>query len=157
MLELNLTLLVQIGLFLVFAGLMNAVFFKPVARVLEERKAYIDGKHARARQDLASIEALRTDYETKIQEARRESQDRIAQALKESETERLALVSSVRQDVERQVGEARESIRQERDQALAELESTISDLSNLMAGRIAGEAALAGAGASAPTHEGSDA
>jgi F-type H+-transporting ATPase subunit b len=161
MLELNVTLLVQIGLFLIFAGLMNAVFFKPVARVLEERKAYIDGKHARARDNLTAIEALRSDYEAKIQEARRDSQDRIAQTLKEAETERQALVARLRGDLERQVGEARETIRQERDQALAELETTISDLSGLMASRIAGEATLATAGgtvsATLPTHEGSDA
>ena len=42
MLELDGTLLVAIISFIIFAFIMNEVLYKPIIKILEERKAFID-------------------------------------------------------------------------------------------------------------------
>lgn len=139
MLELNLTLWIQMALFMVFAALMNAVFFRPVTKVLEERRAYVASKHAQAKQDLSQIQALQEDYETRLKASRLEAQEAIQAAVGEAERARQALLASVKTEVDQQISAARESIRAEREAALAELSGDVSQLAGLIARKAAGE------------------
>jgi F-type H+-transporting ATPase subunit b len=149
MLALNLTLLIQMALFLVFAGIMNAIFFKPVTKALADRKAYIQQQHAQATSDLQAIAALQTDYEARLKAARQEAQEAIAQAVGQAESHRHELLASVKTEVAGQVASARESIRSERDQALAELSGDVSQLASLIARKVAGESSVAAVGGGA--------
>lgn len=133
MLELNLTLVVQMAIFMVFAALMNAVFFRPVTKVLEERRAYVANKHAQAKQDLSQIQALQDDYETRLKTSRLEAQEAIHAAVGEAEKQRQALLASVKAEVDQQISAARETIRAEREAALAELSGDVSQLAGLIA------------------------
>lgn len=139
MLELNLTLWIQMALFMVFAALMNAVFFRPVTKVLEERRAYVASKHAQAKQDLSQIQTLQEDYETRLKASRLEAQEAIQAAVGEAERARQALLASVKTEVDQQISAARESIRAEREAALAELSGDVSQLAGLIARKAAGE------------------
>lgn len=139
MLELNLTLVVQMVIFMVFAALMNAVFFRPVTKVLEERRAYVASKHAQAKQDLSAIQALQDDYETRLKASRLEAQEAIQAAVGEAEKQRQALLASVKTEVDRQISAARETIRAEREAALAELSGDVSQLATLIARKAGGE------------------
>lgn len=145
MLDLNLTLLIQMALFLVFAGIMNVIFFKPVTKVLEERRAFVAGKHAQAKQDLDQIQALQQDYETRMKAARVEAQEAIAAAVAEAESKRQALLTSVKAEVGAQIESARQSIRSERDAALNELSGDVSALANLIARKAGAEPAAVSA------------
>lgn len=142
MLELNLTLVVQMALFLVFAGLMNAVFFGPVTRTLAERKAYIASKQAQASADLQQAQALQHDYEVRLKAMRLETQDAIQTAVAEAEAKRQALLASVKTEVDRQVAEARETIRSERDRAIDGLAADAGQLASLIAHKVMGESAV---------------
>jgi len=145
MLDLNLTLLIQMALFLVFAGIMNAIFFKPVTKVLEERRAYVQGKHAQAKEDLDQIQALQQDYETRMKAARVEAQEAISAAVAEAESKRQALLTSVKTEVGAQIESARQSIRAERDAALNELSGDVSSLATLIARKAGAEPATVSA------------
>lgn len=141
MLDLNLTLWIQMALFLVFAGIMNALFFRPVTKVLEERRAYVATKHAEAKQDLSQIQALQQDYDTRMKAARVEAQEAIASAVAEAESKRQVLLTSVKAEVGEQIESARKTIRAERDAALNELAGDVSALANLIARKAGAEPA----------------
>lgn len=143
MLELNLTLLVQMAIFLVFAGLMNVLFFRPVTKVLEERRAYVANKHAQAKQDLSQIQSLQDDYEKRLKEARLEAQGAIQAAVLDAERQRQTLLTSVKAEVDQQIMAARSTIRAERDAALAELSGDVSQLAGLISRQVGAESVVA--------------
>lgn len=140
MLELNLTLLVQMGLFLVFAWLLNLVFFLPVTRVVEERKAYLAGQQEKADQALKQAQDLQADYEARLKAAHTQTQEAIQAAVKEAEAKRQALLESVKRDVEQEVVSARASIRTERAEALASLQGEVGQFTDLIKRKVLGGA-----------------
>ena len=149
MLELNLTMVIQMALFLVFATLMNVIFFRPVTKVLKERQAYIEDTHAKAKQDLAQIQVLQNDYETRLKAARLEAQEAIQTAVGEAEKQRQELLASVKTEVEQQISTARETIRAERDAVLTELSGDVSQLATLIAHKAGLEPAVVSQGVEA--------
>lgn len=140
MLELNLTLLVQMGLFLVFAWLLNLVFFRPVTRVMEERKAYVAEQQEKANQALKQVQDLQADYDTRLKAAHTQAQEAIQAAVKEAESRRQALLDSVKRDVEKEVVSARESIRNERASAVASLQGEVGPFTDLIKRKVLGGA-----------------
>ncbi len=63
--------------FLLLTALLNAVFYKPLTKVLDERDEYIRGGATDSREMLAKAESIVAEYEKQIAEARRESQNLI--------------------------------------------------------------------------------
>ncbi|HEY9721084.1 MAG TPA: ATP synthase F0 subunit B [Oscillatoriaceae cyanobacterium] len=138
MLELNLTLLVQMGLFLVFAWLLNLVFFRPVTRVISERQAYVAAERQKADAALKQVQDLQADYETRLKDAHVLAQDAIHAAVKEAEAKRHTLLEQVKRDVEQEVVSAREAIRSERQSAIASLEGEVGQFADLIKHKVLG-------------------
>lgn len=136
MLSLNPTLWIQMALFLVFAGLMHVVFFKPVTRVLAERKAYVARHHAEAHEDLRRIQVLQEDYEARLKAARVEAQEAIQAAVAAAEAKRAVMMTEAKAEVATQVAGARAAIREEKDAALAALSEDVQALASLVARKV---------------------
>lgn len=132
MLEINLTLPIMMVMFLLFAIAMNAVFFGPVTRALEARKAYVAEQTDRASQALAESKTMQADYETRLKAAQVQAHEAIAAAMKEAEGKRQALLEQVKADVAKEVEAARASVREERDRAVAGLAGEVSAFSDLI-------------------------
>lgn len=112
--------------FLLLAALLNAIFYKPLTKALDDRDNYIRTSETEARERLAKAEMLAKQYEEQLASARRESQavinsaqedarkisaQKIAEALKESETQRR----QAQEEIDRQKQEAMGSLEQEVD------------------------------------------
>lgn len=132
MLEINLTLPIMMVMFLLFAIAMNAVFFGPVTRALEARKAYVAEQTDRASQALAESKTMQADYETRLKAAQVQAHEAIAAAMKEAEGRRQVLLDQVKADVAKEVEAARVSIRQERDRAVAGLSGEVTAFSDII-------------------------
>ncbi len=132
MLEINLTLPIMMVMFLFFAIAMNAVFFGPVTRTLDARKAYVAEQTDRAIQAIAESKTMQADYETRLKAAQVQAHEAIAAAMKEAEGHRQALLEQVKADVAKEVEAARASIRSERDRAVAGLTGEVTAFSELI-------------------------
>lgn len=147
MLNINLTLFVQMGLFLIFAVLLNQVFFKPVTRVLAERKEHIDRQMAQATDALKQVQELQANYDAKLKAAHHEAQEAIQAAIGEADKKRQALVDAVKLDISKDVESARASIQAERSAALATLEGEVGQFSEAIKRKVlSGSPAYSGAG-----------
>ncbi|MEB3330251.1 MAG: hypothetical protein VKQ33_13565 [Candidatus Sericytochromatia bacterium] len=140
MLEINLTLPIMTVMFLVFAIGMNLVFFGPVTRALEARKAHIAGQQAAAAASLEAARALQADYEARLKAAQGEAQAAIQAALKAAEANRQALLGAVKAEVAGELSAARATIREERDRAMAALAGETGGFSELIQRKVLGEA-----------------
>jgi F-type H+-transporting ATPase subunit b len=116
--------------------ILNALFFRPVGRAVEEREGYIATSRADAKQKLAQAKRLEVDLSVQLKEARQQAQQLIVEAEQEVDKlyrEALALAQA---DANATRERARREIEAERDQALASLAADADRLGNLIVDRL---------------------
>ena len=138
MLTLNLTLPVMMVLFLVFAWLMNLVFFRPVVKKLQERQDFIRKQHEQAQAATQKVADLQADYEARLKTAHTQAQDAIQTAIKEAEGKRQALLAGIKTEVDAEVEAARKSIQTERANAVASLQGEVGQFAELIKRKVMG-------------------
>jgi F-type H+-transporting ATPase subunit b len=125
--------------FVVFLAIIWTFAFKPVQRMLAERKERIEEglrDAEQARQDRESAEAERL---AAIQEARREANDILARAQKVADESRERDLSATREELERLRTRAAADIESEKQRAIGELRAEVADLALQAASRVVGE------------------
>ncbi len=112
--------------------ILNALFFKPVGKVVEEREDYVLTSRAEAKKKLAEVEKLETDLKNQLKGARQAAQKVIAEAEDDSDKlykEALSLANS-------EANASREKVRREidsqRESALNQLKSDADKLGDLI-------------------------
>ena len=116
--------------------ILNALFFKPVGRVVEEREAYITTNRTEAKQKLAEVKRLETELREQLKEARMAAQKVINSAEEDSDKlyrEALALANA---EANASREKARREIDSQRDSAISELKADSDNLGNLIVERL---------------------
>jgi F-type H+-transporting ATPase subunit b len=140
--------LFQVNLFQVIIAAANAVVFlviiwtfafKPVSKMLDERKARIeqglkDAEQARRDRENAEAERVAT-----LTEARREANDILARSQKVAQETRDADIAATKAELERLRERAAAEIEAEKVRAVTELRAEVADLALQAASRVVGE------------------
>ena len=116
--------------------ILNALFFKPVGRVVEEREDYITTSRAEAKQKIAEAKRLEAELKDQLKEARQAAQKVINDAEQDSDKlyrEAMALATA---EANASREEARREIDSQRDSALSQLKSDSDKLGNLIVERL---------------------
>ena len=116
--------------------ILNALFFKPVGKVVEEREGYINTSRVEAKEKLAEVERLEADLKNQLKEARLAAQQIINEAEEDSDNlykEALALATA---EANASREEARREIDSQRDAALNQLKSEANQLGELIVSRL---------------------
>ena len=108
---------------------LNAVFYKPVATVLDERDEYIRNNLTQASEMLSKAEAITKKYEQDLAYERRESQIIITSAQKEAQDIVAMEIKQAQKDTEQLVSEATNQLNSQKAKALKALEEQVSTLS----------------------------
>jgi len=115
---------------------LNALFFRPVGKAVEDREGYITTSRAQAKEKLAQVQRLESDLKDQLKEARQQAQQLIVEAEQEVDKlyrEALALAQA---DANASREKARREIEQQRDQALAALGTQSDQLGALIVDRL---------------------
>ncbi len=125
--------------FLLFFAIIWTFAFKPVTKMLSDRRARIeqglqDAEQARRDRDNAETERVAT-----LTEARREANEIINRAQKVAQETRDADIAATRTELERMRVRAASEIEAEKQRAIAELRSEVADLALSAAGKVVGE------------------
>jgi len=119
----DLSLVLVLIIFLIFAFVLNKILFKPISKVLDERHNLTVGATDEARSATRSYQSRLADYEAGIREAR-------AQGYRQAERDRAAAIERRRQTIDevklqatRQIEEAKSNIMDQAAAARAALES----------------------------------
>jgi F-type H+-transporting ATPase subunit b len=115
---------------------LNALFFRPVGRTVEEREGYITTSRVQAKDKLEQVQRLEADLRDQLKEARQQAQRLIVEAEQEVDKlyrEALALAQA---DANASREKARREIEQQRDQALASLAAESDRLGTLIVDRL---------------------
>jgi F-type H+-transporting ATPase subunit b len=116
--------------------ILNALFFKPVGRVVEEREGYITTSRAEAKQKIAEAKRLEAELKDQLKQARQAAQKVINDAEQDSDKlyrEAMALATS---EANASREKARREIDAQRDSALTQLKADADNLGNLIVERL---------------------
>jgi F-type H+-transporting ATPase subunit b len=133
----NLQLLVAFLInFLILFGLLTAVLYKPVLKMLDERQAKI--KESLDQAEKIKEQTARSEEQVKsaIEAARKEGQSIIAQASGIAEKIKEEAKDGARKEAEAIITKAKDDIKLERDKSIAELRREFANLTVLAAEKV---------------------
>ncbi len=112
--------------------ILNALFFKPVGKVVEEREDYVLTSRSEAKKKLAEVERLETDLKNQLKEARKAAQKVISEAEEDSEKLYREALSLATSEANASREQARKEIDSQRESALNKLKSDADNLGDLI-------------------------
>lgn len=136
MINLDLSVFVTIVYLIVLYFFLLRVFFRPILKVIEERRRLIVGRAAEAQDRLLAAERRAADYEASLNAARTEAyreQDLIRQSTLQ---QRDDLISKARIASESEITEARKRIAAQSARAEEELQASVDILAERLAARV---------------------
>ncbi len=116
--------------------ILNALFFRPVGRVVEEREGYITTSRAEAKQQLAQVERLQADLADQLKEARRATQALIQEAEQDCDRLYREALAAATADANASREQARREIDAQRASALQQLQGDAEKLGDLIVDRL---------------------
>jgi len=132
-------LIAQVANFIVLLVILRFTLYKPILRMLDERKQRIaDGLNAAetARQEATAAQA---NIQQQLDSARRDGQEIVATAQQVAGRIQAEARDQAERDREAAAVRSRQEIQQERDRAIADLRAEFADLTVAAAGRVIGE------------------
>ena len=128
--------LINFGILLV---ILRLFLYKPVLRILDERRARIEEGLNRAEQAAVQASASQDEARRVIDEARGEARELVASAQDAAARLRAELEERARTDANSIVTRARDEIQTERDQAIEQLRREFADLTIAAAEQVIGQ------------------
>ena len=136
MISINGTLLFQFLNFFILVAVLAKFAYKPMLKVLEERRNKISSDLNGAEQSRLAAERLKADYEKQLQTARTEAQAIIDKAVKQAEAEGRVQLETIRQQIAREKEMAHAEMVSEREAAVREMRKEVVSLSLAVAEKL---------------------
>lgn len=136
MVDINGTLIFQFVNFIVLVLILAKFAYKPLLKVMEERRERIETdlhEAAQAKEDAAQLKA---DYEQQLRDARAQAQAIVDKAVKVADQEAQAHVQAIREQIAREKEIAQAEIVNEREIALKQMRQEVVTLSMAVAEKL---------------------
>lgn len=136
MVELNGTLLISILNFIILVAVLAHFCYKPVLKVMDDRKNKIQNDLDSAAQANADAAKLKTDLESELSNAQVTAQGIVNKAVKEAQIQAQAQIDAAHAAIEKEKESATRQIERERKEALEDLKTQVAALSCDIAAKI---------------------
>lgn len=127
--DFNATLPLMALQFLILMIILNVIFYKPVAQVLDDRDEYIRDSLTTASSALNKADELTLQYEQELTQARKNAQELIRASQSDAQQIVLIKVKEAQIEAEQLVAEASKQLTLEKERALEMLEKQVETLS----------------------------
>jgi F-type H+-transporting ATPase subunit b len=108
--ELNLAFFVQVVNFGILVLVLNIFLYKPLRKVLADRRQVIDGAREKAIAVDEEVQAKMAQYEARLREAKTEAGGRRAEALKAAQAEETAVLEKARKEAAESLASIRSKV-----------------------------------------------
>lgn len=139
--DLDATLPLMAVQFVLLAVALNALFYKPLGKVLDERDGYISSNHVDAAERLAKAEQIAKQYQQELAETRRQAQTVIAEAQDEAQKIASQTVAAAQQEAQAQREQVQRELDEQKSQAMTTLEQQVDGLSRQILDKLLGSLA----------------
>jgi F-type H+-transporting ATPase subunit b len=133
-------LIAQIIAFGILVYLLQRFLYKPVLKMLDERRQRIEQSMLDAQAASEKAAAAQAEFERRLNEARKEAQAILATANEMSGKMREDILDTARQEARRMVDKAKEEIEADRERTMAQLEKQVAELAISASERVLGQA-----------------
>ncbi|MCD8360680.1 MAG: F0F1 ATP synthase subunit B [Acidaminococcaceae bacterium] len=136
MVNVNATFIAQILNFLFLVFILAKFAYKPLMRMMEERKNKIAGDLETAEKAKEEAEGIKAEYAAKLAVARQEAQEIVENARKTAQAAHDKIMAETKAEQEQAIASAKEAIAREKQQALGEIRGQVINLSLIAASKI---------------------
>jgi F-type H+-transporting ATPase subunit b len=137
--DFNATLPLMAIQFVLLTVVLTFIFYKPVAKVLDEREEFINGNLTKASEKLIKADELYKQYDEQLKTARIEAQAIIAQSEKEAKDIVAVEISQARTDAANLIAQTNKELEAQKSIALQKLETQVDELSELIKEKLLGK------------------
>ena len=113
MIELNLAFFVQVVNFGILVLVLNIFLYKPIRKVLADRRQVVDGARDKAASVDQEVQEKMNQYEARLRDAKADASARRADALKQAQTEETAVLEKARKEAAESLGSIRDKVAKE--------------------------------------------
>lgn len=138
LIDIDLTVAVQLGIFIVVLVVGSKFLFKPYLRLREQRHDGIEGARQEAIELSAEADARLADYETKLAQARKRAQDEQRTIRADAVAHERDVSDKARAEVTKATTEASERVRNQTETARKELMPRADALAAQIASKLLG-------------------
>ncbi len=124
MIDLNVSFLIQLGLFWFVIIVLNSMFFKPMLRYLDYRKTLVQGRKEEAEKILKDIEEQEKYYNSRVREAKEKG-------LEHKKSIREEILKAQKQKIEEELKKLDEDFVKNKNMILGEVETIKKDLDKI--------------------------
>ncbi|SMB88209.1 F-type H+-transporting ATPase subunit b [Desulfonispora thiosulfatigenes DSM 11270] len=125
--------------FLLMVVILNKFLYKPIVKVLDERKESIQGNLDEAEKTKTDAEGIKKEYQEQLKSARKEAQDIITKATKLGDESKEDLLRQAKIEADKISQRAKEDIEREKGKAISEVRDEVANLSISVAEKILGQ------------------
>lgn len=136
----NVTLLLQVVIFVLMAAFLWRFAWGPLVRVLDKREQRIESGLRAAEESEKRLTEVRGEVDKVLEDARGQAREIINRAHQEATADADEVRNRARQDAEAQAAKALADIHAERDRALQELRAQVAAMVVTAAGQVLGQA-----------------
>jgi F-type H+-transporting ATPase subunit b len=124
--------------FLILVAILNATFYKPLGKAIDDRDGYVRGNETAARDRLAEVRQLTEQYEQELAQTRKQAQSIVAEARGAASKIAAQNLAEAQAEAIRKREAAATEIEQQKQDAFASLEQQIDGLSRQMLEKLLG-------------------
>jgi F-type H+-transporting ATPase subunit b len=138
--QINITLLVQVINFLILLFILNAILYKPLLGIVRQREAKIQGDRDKAGELAKEVEDQENRHQEELAQARQTAAQEKAALLAVAKKEESAILDKARKEAGTIVEDMKGSIQAEAAEVRKSLQAEMSPLANSIAEKILGRA-----------------
>jgi len=136
--DINLTLFVQMANFLVLIVILNYLLYKPILAILDKRKMRLDESEGEIKRLNATVEKKAAEYEEKLRMAKQDALGKKNEILKEAADSAKAIIDERRSKIPAMLAEFQGKVGQEVDAARRILKDQSQRISAEIAEKVLG-------------------
>jgi F-type H+-transporting ATPase subunit b len=138
LINLNISLLVQIINFVILLLILNAILYKPIMAKLREREARIQGDRDKTRALEEQVEEQENRHQEELAKARQTAAQEKNVLMQEAKKKETGLLEKAREEAGQILDDMKESIRKEAEAARTTLKAEMTPLAQSIAEKILG-------------------
>jgi F-type H+-transporting ATPase subunit b len=138
--DIDATILVEVGLFLLCFLLLRGLIFKPLLRLLDERRAQTQGAREEAKKFEAEADVRTKTVTRAVQQAKVQASEEREQMRQQAKRREQEVLHAAKEEAARITDAARQKVAARRPEAEREAAATARELAGDIATRLAGRA-----------------
>lgn len=138
MINLDITLIIQMINFLVLLYVLNLILFRPIRNIIKERNQIIEGFNTDITSLTDEAQASLDQFEQKILEARKEGMARVQNMKDEGEETEAELIATTNEEVQGKIEEARQKVASDIQEARTQLQDQVQAFSLAVTEKVLG-------------------